>query len=178
MSYKSFLPTWLYNDKQIFNFELEEYSKNFWHPLIFVGEIKAGEIIEKKFLKQSLFISCSSNNSITVFKNRCPHRGSELCLPKTKCKPSKSIFCPYHGWTFDSFGELKNLPLKDDFQINMVLSDFFLEKVNSLVNGPLIWVNFSDQPISIDDQIDLVEGNCKDEWNINCLLYTSPSPRD
>ena len=94
MSYKSFLPTWLYNDKQIFNFELDKYSKNFWHPLIFVGEIKAGEIIEKKFLKQSLFISCSANNSITVFKNRCPHRGSELFCLKLKVIPLKVFFVP------------------------------------------------------------------------------------
>ena len=172
MSYKSFLPTWLYNDKQIFNFELDKYSKNFWHPLIFVGEIKAGEIIEKKFLKQSLFISCSKNNSINVFKNRCPHRGSELLLPKTKDNPSKSIFCPYHGWTFDGFGELKTLPLKDDFEIKVELGDYFLEKVNSLVNGPFIWINFSNQPISIDDQIDLVVGNCNDEWNINYGIFS------
>ena len=74
MSHKSFLPTWLYKDKQIFNFELEKYSKNFWHPLIFVGEIKAGEIIEKKFLKQSLFISCSKNNSSSFQMQYSPLR--------------------------------------------------------------------------------------------------------
>ena len=54
----------------------------------------------------------------------------------------------------------------------MVLSDYFLEKVNSLVNGPLIWINFSDQPISIDDQIELVELKCKNEWNINYGIFS------
>ena len=53
----NFLPTWLYNDEKIFEFELDKYSKNYWHPLIFVGEIKPGEILERKFFNQSLFIS-------------------------------------------------------------------------------------------------------------------------
>ena len=52
----NFLPTWLYQDEKIFEFELDKYSKNYWHPLIFVGEIKPGEILERKFFNQSLFI--------------------------------------------------------------------------------------------------------------------------
>ena len=168
----NFLPTWLYNDEKIFEFELDKYSKNYWHPLIFVGEIKPGEILERKFFNQSLFISCLENNSIAVFKNRCPHRGSELCLPKTKLNPSKSIFCPYHGWTFDSFGKLKTLPLKDDFEIKIELGDYFLEEVNSLVNGPLIWINLSRKPISIDDQIELVARECTNEWQKNYSVFS------
>ena len=62
----NFLPTWLYQDEKIFELELENYSKNYWHPLIFVGEIKPGEILERKFFNQSLFISCLENNSIAV----------------------------------------------------------------------------------------------------------------
>jgi len=61
----SFLPTWLYNDQKIFELELDKNSKNYWHPLIFIGEIKPGEILEKKFFNQSLLISRSENNLIT-----------------------------------------------------------------------------------------------------------------
>jgi len=168
----SFLPTWLYNDQKIFELELDKYSKNYWHPLIFSGEIKPGEILEKKFFNQSLLISCSEKNLITVFKNRCPHRGSKLCLPKTKLNPSKSIFCPYHGWTFDSFGKLKTLPLKYDFETKIETEDYFLEKVNSLINGPLIWINFSKKPISINDQIELVGRKCNDEWDMNYSIFS------
>jgi len=168
----SFLPTWLYNDQKIFELELDNYSKNYWHPLIFIGEIKPGEILEKKFFNQSLLISRSENNLITVFKNRCPHRGSKLCLPKTKLNPSKNIFCPYHGWTFDSFGKLKNLPLKYDFETKIETEDYFLEKVNSLINGPLIWINFSNKPISIDDQIELVGRKCNDQWDMNYSIFS------
>ena len=46
----SFLPTWLYNDQKIFELELDKYLKNYWHPLIFIGEIKPGKILEKKIL--------------------------------------------------------------------------------------------------------------------------------
>ena len=55
----SFLPTWLYNDQKIFELELDNYSKNYWHPLIFIGEIKAGEILEKIIFYQSLLMSRS-----------------------------------------------------------------------------------------------------------------------
>ena len=50
----NFLPTWLYNDEKIFEFELDKYSKNYWHPLIFVGEIKPGEILERRFFNKSV----------------------------------------------------------------------------------------------------------------------------
>ena len=43
----SFLPTWLYNDQKIFELELDKYLKNYWHPLIFIGEIKPGKMLEK-----------------------------------------------------------------------------------------------------------------------------------
>ncbi len=168
----SFLPTWLYSEQKIFELELENYSKNYWHPLIFIGEIKPGEILEKKFFNQSLLISCSEKNLITVFKNRCPHRGSKLCLPKTKLNPSKNIFCPYHGWTFDSFGKLKTWPLKYNFETKIETKDYFLEKVNSLINGPLIWINFSNKPISIDDQIELVGRKCNDQWDMNYSIFS------
>ena len=128
--------------------------------------------MEKKFFNQSLLISRSENNLITVFKNRCPHRGSKLCLPKTKLNPSKSIVCPYHGWTFDSFGKLKTLPLKYDFDAKIETGDYFLEEVNSLINGPLIWINFSKKPISIDDQIELVGRKCNDQWDMNYSIFS------
>lgn len=169
---QNFLPAWLYSDQQIFKFELNKYSKNYWHPLMFVQEIKAGEIIEKKFLNQSLFISSSTDKLIRVFKNRCPHRGSELLLPKSKGNPSSSIFCKYHGWTFDDFGRLKTLPLKDDFEPKIELSDFCLEKVKSLVNGPLIWINFGDKPLPINDQIRLILEKCEYEWNTSYRIFT------
>jgi len=168
----SFLPTWLYNDQKIFELELDKYLKNYWHPLIFIGEIKPGKILEKKFFNQSLIISRSENNLINVFKNRCPHRGSKLCLPKTKFHPSNNIFCPYHGWTFDSFGKLKTLPLKYDLETKIETNDYFLEKVNSLINGPLIWINFSKKTISIDDQIELVGKKCNDQWDMNYSIFS------
>jgi len=40
----SFLPPWIYNDPKIFELELDKYSESYWHPLIFLGEIKPGEI--------------------------------------------------------------------------------------------------------------------------------------
>jgi len=95
-----------------------------------------------------------------------------LCLPKTKLNTSKNIFCPYHGWTFDSFGKLKTLPLKYNFETKIETEDYFLEKVNSLINGPLIWINFSKNPISIDDQIELVGRKCNDQWDMYYSIFS------
>jgi len=49
----SFLPTWLYNDQKIFELELDNYSKNYWHPLIFIGEIKGIDIEDTTFSLES-----------------------------------------------------------------------------------------------------------------------------
>jgi len=43
----SFLPTWLYNDQKFFELGIDKYSKNYWHPLIFIGEIKLCEILDR-----------------------------------------------------------------------------------------------------------------------------------
>ena len=47
-----------------------------------------------------------------------------------------------------------------------------LEKVNSLMNGPLIWIDFSKKLISIADQIELVDGKCNAEWDMNHSIFS------
>ena len=101
-----------------------------------------------------------------------PSSWVRIMFAKNKINPSKSIFCPYHGWTFDCYGKLKTLPLRDDFEIKIELGDYFLEEVNSLVHGPLIWINLSKKPISIDDQIELVARQCTNEWQKNYSVFS------
>ena len=131
-----------------------------------------GSYVSRVAAGTPILVTRDDENNINAFINACRHRGMQVASG-SGCK--KSFVCPYHGWTFDGYGKLKTLPLKDDFEIKIELGDYFLEEVNSLVNGPLIWINLSKKPISIDDQIELVARKCTYEWQKNYNIFSELS---
>jgi salicylate 5-hydroxylase large subunit len=51
---------------------------------------------------------------VTVFVNRCAHRGVELC--REAHGSTKEFVCPYHQWTYDRSGALIGVPFRRGYQ--------------------------------------------------------------
>ena len=47
---------------------------------------------------------------ISVFENRCAHRGAEFC--REHSGNAKEFVCPYHQWSYDLKGNLQGIPFK------------------------------------------------------------------
>jgi glycine betaine catabolism A len=56
-----------------------------------------------------VLVTRSSDGTLRAFENACRHRGHEL-LPCGGTSKPRAIVCPYHAWTYDLDGGLRNAP--------------------------------------------------------------------
>jgi len=103
----------------------------------------------RRIASTSIFIH-NDGYKVKAFINSCPHRNYPIRLEGFG---KKKITCPFHGWSFDIFGDLKAIPNKEIYNFN---SDDFkkitLTELKTITIGKFIFINFSDSPIDINKQ--------------------------
>ena len=105
-----------YVDKKIYELDLEIFFYNQW---IFVGHQSRipnkGDYFIFSIGNESIIIIRESESQINCFYNVCRHRGSHICI---KSEGSlRKLICPYHAWTYNLDGSLKNASMmSEDFK--------------------------------------------------------------
>lgn len=100
---------------------------------------KTGDFVARPSAGVPLIAVRSEDGSARVFRNACRHRGVQLADGQG-CK--RALVCPYHGWTYDLDGQLKNIPHGSGFP-DVDLKANGLVAVASYEIGGLIYVNQS-----------------------------------
>ncbi|MCV6620440.1 MAG: aromatic ring-hydroxylating dioxygenase subunit alpha [Cellvibrionaceae bacterium] len=100
----------VYTDEEIFDLEMERVWGRTW---IFAGHASevpnGGDYKTFNIGSQSmLMVRNRKNDNISVFYNRCTHKGAKLVGDGKGC--AKAFRCPYHAWTFDTEGKLLATP--------------------------------------------------------------------
>lgn len=75
----------------------------FAHQILNQGDLKPLTIAG-----QPIFIIRNEKNEISAFHNLCRHRNLQLVSEASNC--GRMIRCPYHSWSYDLDGNLKNTP--------------------------------------------------------------------
>lgn len=120
----------------------------FKHKLDHAGDVKPIQVAGLP-----LFLLCNQDGEIAAFHNVCRHRNLKLIDSPSNC--GKLIRCPYHSWSYDLCGTLKNAPyfsgttqsLPEDFKFE----DNGLTPVNCEVWHDWIFVNLSSQPTPFEE---------------------------
>lgn len=87
---------------------------------------------------------------IRAFLNQCPHRLSSL---KTEPCGKGPLICPYHAWSFGAEGELRGLPNAGLYNFTAAEREgISLRKLHLEEVGHLLFVNFSQDPLALEDQ--------------------------
>ena len=68
----------------------------------------AGDVLPISVAGQPLFILRNQANEISAFHNVCRHRNLQLVDKPSNC--GRLLRCPYHSWSYDLNGKLKNTP--------------------------------------------------------------------
>ena len=68
--------------------------------------------------------------------NVCRHRGMRL-VEERACS-RRTLSCPYHGWTYELDGRLRNIPLEETFE-GIERADFDLPRFPVAERGGMIW---------------------------------------
>jgi phenylpropionate dioxygenase-like ring-hydroxylating dioxygenase large terminal subunit len=74
---------------------------DYWYPVLWDHELKAGESREVVFWKQSIVVFRGTDGVVRALENRCAHR--QLKLSKGNVEGC-NLTCSYHGWTYDETG--------------------------------------------------------------------------
>lgn len=91
------------------------------------------------------------HGEIRAFENACLHRNA---LIQTGAVGRRPLVCPYHAWSYDEHGRVKNIPdcdalyrLDDCERKNLKLREFSLRAI-----GNVLFVNLDPDPMPIEEQ--------------------------
>ncbi len=148
---QSVLTSQHYFSEDIFDLEKEQLFKRLWNFVTFRTLLSLpNSFVTREIGGVSILIQ-NVSGEIKAFENCCPHR-----LMPIQQQPfgQSRMVCRYHGWVFDGAGQVKTIPNEDelycfnqDERNRLCLSQF---QVTSI--GNLVFVNLSDNPLSIDAQ--------------------------
>ena len=93
---------------------------------------------------ESIIILRDDQHQIKAFFNVCRHRGTKICIKEEGCF-SKSIQCPYHGWTYDLKGKLHTAPNMDAVN-GFIKNDYSLHDVKLAEWEGFIFLNLANEP--------------------------------
>jgi len=148
------LPGEAYTSEAFMRLEREHLFNNHW---VFVGYAhqlaRAGDARPIQVGGLPLFLLRDQQSRIVAFHNVCRHRNLKLIDVAGNC--GKLIRCPYHSWSYDLCGALKNAPYfggqKSARPEGFKYEENGLAPVNCEVWHDWIFVNLSPRPTPFDD---------------------------
>src|SRR5882672_7569813 len=104
----------VYADPAIFELEMERIFGRAWLILGHDSQIAApGDYFTTRMGREPVIVARQGDGSVRVLINRCMHRGTTVC-PQGRGHAS-SFVCPYHGWTYDTDGRLRSVPVPSGY---------------------------------------------------------------
>jgi phenylpropionate dioxygenase-like ring-hydroxylating dioxygenase large terminal subunit len=108
------IPGARYVDTEFNRLEKERMWHKSWVYAIHGDEVpEVGSYVQWTRLGEPLFFIRGEDGQVRCFYNTCRHRGAPVVTePSGK---SRGVMCKYHGWTYNTRGELINLRDRRDF---------------------------------------------------------------
>lgn len=134
-----------YTDPEIYQLELDYILTRSWMCAGHVSEFpEPGDFKVFRMAHESAIVVRGQDGELRAFANVCRHRGSLVCLEQAG--NTRKFTCPYHGWVYDTTGQLigaRNMP--DTFS----RSDYGLHSLSVDTVHGLVFVCFGDDPLSL-----------------------------
>ena len=131
-----------YTDPEIYALELDRIVTRNW---IFAGHqsqlAAAGDYLVVDVANESAIVVRTGSGEIKAFANVCRHRGSIICVEKSG--NTRKFQCPYHGWMYDTDG---NLVAARNMSDGFDRASHGLHKVPVEIVHGLVFVCFCDDP--------------------------------
>ena len=149
------LPGWFFTSPDVLDAEKKYFFRDSWLCIGLVSDVQDdGDVCPVTILEQPLLIVRTRDSNIRVFHNVCSHRGAQLVEQPRRCV---TIVCPYHSWSYDLDGKLKQTPHvggKDIHECKEIEKSILgLKEVRSGIWAGLIFVNLSSDAEDFSDFI-------------------------
>ena len=107
------IPASNYTDPAFFELENKKMWPKVWQFAAREEDLpEPGDYVVYEIVGKSFVIMRQQDNSVRAFYNVCLHRGRKL---KTEDGWTSQLQCPFHGFTWNTDGSLKQIPCRWDF---------------------------------------------------------------
>ena len=102
----------IFTDDEIYKQEAEKLFTRAWIYLAHEDQLKNyGDFLTTYIGADRILVVRQRDGSIKALLNACRHRGMTVC--RADLGNAKSFLCSFHGWTYDSAGNLISAPNLD-----------------------------------------------------------------
>ncbi|MFA7555759.1 MAG: aromatic ring-hydroxylating dioxygenase subunit alpha [Spongiibacteraceae bacterium] len=139
---------------------------------------EAGEYITVDLAKDSIICVRGEDDVLRAFYNSCPHRGTRITSAEEGF--AERFSCPYHGWQFDTAGEIVFVPNEEDYVQGSPCGNKRLKQIKCRELFGLVWINMDEnaEPLEtfLGDTVVRELGSYKMENMVRVLNMTADSP--
>jgi benzoate/toluate 1,2-dioxygenase alpha subunit len=102
-------------DPAIFELEMTRIFERAWIYVCHDSQIpEAGDFFTTTIGRQPVICVRHADDRVYVLHNRCGHRGALVCN-HDQGNTGKRFRCPYHGWSFETNGDLHAVPARQGY---------------------------------------------------------------
>ena len=142
------LPAWTYNNNELTELEIEQLFLRNWLFVAHVSDIpNSGDYQCFTMGNERAVVVRDQQGQVRAFHNLCRHRASRV-VADDKGHCGKSFICPFHGWSYNLDGSLKNIPKADSFP-QLDREEFGLKTIDCETWHGMIFVRFGGDGPSI-----------------------------
>ncbi len=151
MTYRTLAP-WTYQNRELLELEIETIFRHNWYFVGHVNDIpNKGDYLTFKALGEHVMVIRGADKSIRAFHNVCRHRGSRVVKnERGNCR--NAIVCPFHGWTYNFDGSIKNIPKPESFD-NLNRQEHGLVVIELEEWKGLLFIRFESGGRSVAEQL-------------------------
>ena len=104
------IPASVFGNEELYKMELRRIFGRAWVYLGHESEISGkGDFVKRKIGEDDFIVVRDQAGEINVLFDACRHRGVQVC--RADSGNASQFRCPYHGWTYDTRGNLLGAPL-------------------------------------------------------------------
>ena len=132
----------VYRDPLRYELEVENVLRRSWLIAARSSELpNVNDWILYEGHGDTVVVSRQPDGGVAAFHNVCQHRGVRLTRGETSgC--SRRFTCPYHGWVYDTTGDLVGVPEREDFAAE-ALDGLRAPSVAADEWGGWVWINLA-----------------------------------
>lgn len=106
------MPRAFYTDPRVLALEVEHLFLREWVCVGRADEVsQPGDFVAFQLCNEPIVIVCGKDSKVRAFSNVCRHRGTVLTTGRGN---RRHLVCPYHNWTYDTYGRLVGAPGFDE----------------------------------------------------------------
>jgi nitrite reductase/ring-hydroxylating ferredoxin subunit len=143
------VPVARFIDKKYHDLEVEHIWKKVWQMACRADDIpELGDYILYKIAHMEFIVVRTGEDEFKAYPNACLHRGRRIC--NHEGKKAQLFRCPYHGWSWNVDGSLKEITCEWDFpEVRPEVASLPEAKVASW--GGFVFINPDPDAISFEE---------------------------